>query len=147
MKHRFSFGKPLPARKTKTPTPEDYFNAIDPALRESFTPLQTQAILSLLAEAIPQTSPKLVDLRFSVDLVLSRFYVVLFVGKDRRRQKRSYMPDSVSRWGNITAAVLLLIGLNLLLSLFIFLLLYLLKSAVGVDLFQDSHLGDQLQRF
>ena len=101
---------------------------------------------ALLESAIPKPSPKLVDLRFTVDLVLSRFYIVLFVGKDRRQQKRPYRSNSISRMGNAIAAVLLLLGLNLLISLFLFLFIYLIKSAAGVDLFPDSHLSDQLQK-
>ncbi len=129
------------ARKAK-----DYFETVDPALRASFTSEQTAVIQALLAAAIPKPNPKLVDLRFTVDLVLARFYLVLFVGKDRRQQQRSYWPNSVSRLGNAIAAVLLLLGLNLLISLFLLLFVYLLKSAAGIDLFPASHLGDQIQR-
>lgn len=131
----------------QTKTADYYLNSIDPDLRESFTPEQITAVRTLLESAIPQPSPKLVDLRFTVDLILSRFYVVLFVGKDRRRQRRSYLPDRFAKVGNAIAAVILLIGLNLSVSLFIFLLLYLIKSAIGIDLFQGSHLSDQLQKF
>ncbi len=127
-------------------TAEQYFEALAPKLRDSFTPEQTEAIYALLQAAIPKPSPKLVDLRFAVDLVLARFYVVLFVGQDRRQQKRSYVPNSVSRVGNALAAVLLLLGLNLLISLFVLLSVYLIKSAAGIDLFPDAHLGDQMQR-
>jgi hypothetical protein len=129
-----------------TRTPAYYFQTIDPELRNSFTAEQTEVIHALLEAAIPKPNPKLVDLRFTVDLVLSRFYVVLFVGKDRRQQTRSYFPSSMSRLGNVVAAVLLLLGLNLLISLLLFLLAYLIKSAVGIDLFPDSHLSDQLQK-
>ncbi len=131
----------------QTKTPDHYLNSIDPILWESFTPEQIAAVRALLESAIPQPSPKLVDLRFTVDLILSRFYVVLFVGKDRRRQRRSYLPDRFAKVGNAIAAIVLLIGLNLSVSLFIFLLLYLIKSAVGIDLFPDSHLADQLHKF
>ena len=127
-------------------TPAYYFQNIDLKIRDSFTAEQTEAIHALLESAIPKPSPKLVDLRFTVDLVLSRFYIVLFVGKDRRQQKRPYRSNSISRLGNAIAAVLLLLGLNLLISLFLFLFIYLIKSAAGVDLFPDSHLSDQLQK-
>ena len=126
--------------------PEHYFQALEPELRDSFTPEQTEAIYAMLGAAIPKPRPKLVDLRFTIDLVLARFYVVLFVGKDRRQQTRSYLPSSMSRMGNAIAAVVLLLGLNLLISIFLFLFAYLIKSAAGIDLFPDTHLGDQLQK-
>ncbi|MCU0524346.1 MAG: hypothetical protein MUF72_05930 [Elainella sp. Prado103] len=125
-------------------TPEDYLQQLPPELRSSFSEEQVSAVRELLAAAIPKPAPKLVDLRFGVDLIASRFYVVLLVGKDRRRQRRSYLPEPMVRVGNGIAAVVLLLGLNLLISLIIFLLAYLVKSAVGIDLFPDSHLADHL---
>jgi hypothetical protein len=133
-------------RNYSSRTPDYYFQSLEPELRDSFTHQQTEAIYGMLKAAIPKPNPKLVDLRFVIDLVLARFYVVLFVGKDRRQQKRSYLPSSLSRAGNVMGAVVLLLGLNLLISIFLFLLAYLIKSAAGIDLFPDADLGDQLQK-
>ncbi|MEB3210803.1 MAG: hypothetical protein VKL39_05590, partial [Leptolyngbyaceae bacterium] len=94
----------------------------------------------------PKPSPKLVDLRFGIDLLVSRFYVVVFVGKDRRQRRRDYVPSPLARIGNVIVAIALLIGINVLISLGIFLLAYLAKSAIGINLFPDSHLSDQIQR-
>jgi hypothetical protein len=138
MRHRFS--------NPTDRTPDSYWQTLAPEMRASFTKQQATAVQSLLEKALPQPTPKLVDLRFTVDLVLSRFYVVLLVGKDRRQQKRSYLPAPLTRLGNIMAAVVLLIGLNLLISLFIALLAYLTKSAIGLDLVPGQHLGDQVEK-
>lgn len=127
-------------------TPDYYWHSLTPELRDSFTEQQATAVRGLLEKAVPQPQPKLVDLRFTVDLVLSRFYVVLLVGKDRRQQPRPYLPDPLARVGNVIAAVVLLIGLNLLMSLLILLFAYLLKSAAGVDLVPGGHLADQLEQ-
>ena len=127
-------------------TPEDYLNLMKPDILSSFDSDQVAEIRSILAQAIPQASPKLVDLRFTVDLILSRFYIVLFVGKERRRGQREYRVKGVTRIGNIITATLLLIAMNLLISAFIFLFLYLIKSALGIDLFPGGHLQDQLQK-
>lgn len=129
-----------------TRTPEFYLQTLQPEIRTSFTLEQSEAIQSMLASAIPQPAPKIVDLRFGVDLILSRFYVVLFVGKDRRKQRRSYLPEAMTRLGNALAAVILLVGLNLLVSLFIVLFAYLVKSGLGIDFFHNGHLADQIQR-
>ncbi|MEL7037929.1 MAG: hypothetical protein AAFO04_20270 [Cyanobacteria bacterium J06592_8] len=141
------------SRQNQTPvpyqnrTPDYYLNQIQPQIFESFNSEQITEIRGILEQAIPRSSPKIVDLRFTVDLILSKFYLVLLVGKERRRGQREYRVTGITRFGNIVAATLLLIGINLLISAFIFLLLYLIKSALGVDLFPGQHLGDQLKKF
>ena len=127
-------------------TPSYYLQSLEPEILDSFSTTQMQAVQSLLEAALPQPAPKIVDLRFGIDLLFSRFYVVLFVGKDRRRQQRQYWTDRVSRWGNAIAAVILLIGINLVISLIIFMFAYLVKSALGIDL-TPGHLIDQVDRF
>lgn len=118
---------------------------LSPDIWESFTSEQQEAVYNLLAANVPKPSPKIIDLRFVVDLLISRFYVVVFVGKDRRSQKRRYIPNSVSRVGNWLMAVLLLLGLNVFVSVGVFLVLYLFKSGIGVDLF-PTHLSDQVNK-
>ncbi len=128
-------------------TPEHYLQKIEPQILSTFTPEQLNAIRTILNHAIPKNSPKIVDLRFDVDLVFSRFYIVLLVGKERRKGKRHYVTHGITKVGNFIAAVFLLIGLNLMVSLFIGLFFYLLKSAVGIDLFRQSHIIDQIKNF
>lgn len=141
----------MPLSQTKRPygqrTPDDYLALLDEEDRASFSESQLDCIRTLLRSAIPQPSPKIVDLRFDIDLLLSRFYVVLFVGKDRRRQRRSPVPRLLTRIGNVIIAIALLIGINLLFSVCLFIFLYLVKSALSIDLFQGSHLIDQVNRF
>lgn len=100
---------------------------------------------SLLSNAIPQPSPKIVDFRFVVDLIFSRFYIVLFVGKDRRNQQRKYVPRGAARVGNIVAAIVLLVGANLVISAFLVLVVYLIKSALGIDL-TPGHFSDWVKK-
>ena len=143
--------QPIPSGQTRRTyrqrTPDDYLDLLDEETRTSFSEDQLDCIRTLLRSAIPQPSPKLVDLRFDIDLVISRFYVVLFVGKDRRRQRRSPVPRLLTRIGNVAIAIALLIGINLLFSVCLFIFLYLVKSALSIDLFQGSHLVDQVNRF
>ena len=128
-------------------TPKDYLSSLDPRIAESFTEEQLKAVKHLLKRAITKPSPKLVDLRFTVDLVFSRFYIVLFVGKDRRTQKRFYFQNKLVRMGNSIAAVILLIGVNLVISASLILVAYLIKSAIGVDIFANQHISDVLKMF
>jgi hypothetical protein len=127
-------------------TPDDYLNRLALPIRESLTPEQLEAFHQLLSEAIPKPSAKLVDLRFVIDLVVSRFYVVLFVGQDRRAKQRKYIPRSLTKIGNTIAVLIILLGANLALSAFILLAGYLLKSAIGFDLL-PGHFPNTVKHF
>lgn len=119
-------------------TPEYYLEKLDPQLRASFTAPQLEAVKQLLGASIPRPAAKLVDLRFWVDLLAYRFYVVLFVGKDHRRGDRTEFTEPMARKGNAITALLLLIGLNFLISLFILLIALSIKLAVGYSLLPHS---------
>jgi hypothetical protein len=110
----------------------------------SFNREQLQAITNILTQAIPQPSPKIVDFRFTIDLIFSRFYLVLFVGKDRRKRKRQYLPEGIAKIGNAIAVTLLLLGANLVISGIILLFAYLFKSAVGIDFF-PGHISETVK--
>lgn len=119
-------------------TPQYYLDRLAPDQLASFTDEQLAAIYALLDAAISKPSPKIIDLRLTIDLMISRFYIVLFVGKDRRRTSRSHPVTRVTRIANIITATILLVGLNLTISVFIFLTAYLLKSALGINLFPST---------
>lgn len=125
--------------------PSYYLEKITPDILASFNTDQLGAITSILNQAIPQPSPKVVDFRFTVDLIFSRYYIVLFVGKDRRRKQRQYVAAGIARIGNAIAAVILLIGANLVISALILLFAYLLKSAIGLD-FLPGHISDTVKK-
>lgn len=120
-------------------TPADYLDTLAPELRSSLTEPQLEAVTQLLEAAIPKPSPKLVDLRFSVNFLAYRYYVVLFLGKERRGQERPELAQPMARKGNAMTALMLLVGVNLLISLFILLIAYLIKSAIGYSLLPNPH--------
>lgn len=131
----------VPAYSSRTP---DYFvGQIDASIRDSFTEEQLTAVRAAIESAMPRPAPKIVDLRVNIDLIVSRFYIVLFVGKERRKNPRPYKAFGMNAIANWLAAITLLVGLNLTVSLFIFLMAYLVKSSLGVNLF-DHHLSDYL---
>ena len=76
-----------------------------------------------------------VDVRGTVGLFKSRYYFVLLAGRDKRDLSRTEM-----RMGRLAmaAAVTLFISTSLLLGL---VLLYILKSWLGINLFEDFSLG------
>ena len=116
-----------------------YLDQLTPELRSSFTEPQLEAVKQLLDASIPRPGPKLVDLRFWMDLFAYRYYVVLFVGKDRRKKDREDRLEPMARKGNVIVALMLLIGLNLLVSIFILLIALFIKIMIGVTLFPQPH--------
>lgn len=123
------------------PSPDSYLAQLEPTISASLTQEQRREFERILGLAIPKPSPKLVDLRFEIDLIFNRFFIVLFVGEDRRRRIRRYPVSQVTRWGNAIAATVLLMGFNLAATATVFLVAYLIKSAIGIDLF-PGHLRD-----
>ncbi|MCM1981483.1 hypothetical protein [Lyngbya confervoides] len=123
---------------------ERYLAQMPEDIRGSLTVAQLRAVRILLEKSIspPKPQPKIVDLRFQVDLFLARYYLVIMVGPERRRFQRPETGSPASRMGNVIAALMLLLGLNLMVSAGILLALYLLKSTLGLDFF-PGHLGQQ----
>jgi hypothetical protein len=112
--------------------------------RETYADSTDPSAESMPMPSAQQPRPKLIDIRFSVDLVVTRFYVVLMVGKDRRDQRRSHAVKGLTKFGNTIAAILLLLGANLTISAFIVLSFYLIKSMLGVNL-MPGHLTEYLK--
>lgn len=125
-------------------TVDYYINRINANVDERLTFQQSEIVRAALESALRDQCPKLVDLRVYIDLIVSRFFIVLFVGKDRRKNPRFYPATGITAIANRFAAIIMLIGLNLTVSLFIFLVAYLIKSALGFDLF-SGHLSNYLQ--
>ena len=71
-------------------TVEDYLELIPVDVRQTMTDSQIEALMQVIMVAIPKPAPKLVDLRFDVDLLLTRLFVVLMIGRDRRKTARRY---------------------------------------------------------
>jgi hypothetical protein len=117
---------------------------IDPTVLDNLTPEQWTAIEKYIFNRKGKKQRKLVDIRFSIDLVMTRFFIVLLVGKDRRNKARNYPLSRLINVGNIVAAILLLVGANLVISASIVLILYLIKSALGIDL-MPGHINQTLK--
>ena len=122
-------------------TVDELLTRFDPSIAQQFNHHQWQEVRRIINLAISKPSPKIIDLRFTVDLIISRFYFTLLVGEDVRRQARKN--SAGSRIGNLIAAICLILTLNFLVSISIFGMAYLLKSALGIDLF-PGHLSDMV---
>jgi hypothetical protein len=94
------------------------------------------------AQQFPHTGQKLVNFHFDINLLVGKFYLVVYVGKDRRIDKRKYISQGFERIGNLIIALILLTGFSTLLTVAVFLTLYFIKSYIGINLFKNAHLID-----
>jgi hypothetical protein len=136
-----------PSPEDRGPVAEKILQRLDPEILNSLTAKQIEAIATLLSQITLGSSaqrPKVIDIRFVVDLIVTRFYLVLLVGKDQRQRKRSRRLTGITKIGNAIAAVLLLVAANLVISAIIGLSAYLIKSALGIDLL-PGHFARYLQ--
>lgn len=116
-------------------TPEDFLHRLPPDTLDSLTEEQLTAIQQMLEEALPKSSPKLVDIRWRVNLIFAHYYVVFLIGRDSRTAKLYRFISRATQIGNTIAYFFLL-------SLILFMVSYLVKFLSGIDLFPDKHLDD-----
>lgn len=133
-------GRSVPPRARQR-TPAAILDCMPPEVRESMTSVQLAEVERLIGMSLPKPSPKIVELRFEVDLIITRYFVALFVGKDRRKQPRRHSVSKLASVLNKIAAVLLLLTCNLAFTGTIFLFVYLIKSSMGFD-FLPGHLRE-----
>ena len=125
-------------RAAGDPFLEDFFQKIPRDVAIGFSDEQLLAIR--MAFGARQRGAHIVDVRLSLPLPFKRLYMVLLVGSERRtvarrRQDRSNTPLATAGnvlFGTIFFGVLLVAVVGLL---------YVIKSAIGIDLFPDMSLG------
>lgn len=100
---------------------------------DSFTDEQLQALK--LAFGARRWGRHPVDLRGTVSVWRSRYYFVFLLGWNKRALSRS--EESLSRFGK-SLLILFFLAFSVLAGL---VLLYLVKSALGIDLFPNYSLG------
>lgn len=113
---------------------DSFYRSLDRKTLDSLTDEQKQAVENAVLDITLVTRHK-VDFRRSFPLFTRRYYLVLLFGRDFRRRPRE---ESTLR----RLLVSLLIVLALILGLgSLFITLYLIKSWLGIDIFQNYHLG------
>ena len=128
----------LHKKYTKEPQPENkddssIMSKFPEPVRSSFSETQIKAIIKVSRENNWKRHP--IDIRFTLPFFSKRFYVVFIAGRSRRESRR--LKNKVLRKLEI-----LLISLFLTSLLFMLIaLLYLIKSALGIDIFSDMSLG------
>lgn len=111
-------------------------------VRNGLTHEQISAIRTALGDQL-NSSRHAVDLRLRLPLFFKSYYLVFFMGRDRRRTifnieryRLELLPKRLRRGIYLVASSIVLMSLFLCCLA----LLYLVKSALGIDLFKSIHL-------
>ncbi len=118
------------------------YEKIDRDVRATFTPRQVAAIENAIRASKPfQKHP--VDIRGVIPCIFARFYFVFLVGRDRRSPTRNKEQNRMLRAGT-SAAMFSVYLLLCAVAPILLLLLYGLKTLLGIDVFADQHLYEFL---
>lgn len=128
---------------------QNVINAIPRDVQHTLSKAQLDAITEALG-SVRMAKRHTVDLRLSIPLIFKRHYFVLLVGEDRRRHVRQII--SGKQKGAMSLAKVIWLAIALLSTFIVMSItgavgLYLLKSALGVDIFPDRHLFDVINPF
>ncbi|MCU8199778.1 hypothetical protein M2G83_01705 [Vibrio vulnificus] len=112
-----------------------FYHALDKQTAESLTEQQKRDIEQAV-QSMGLVARHSIDVRKSLPWFGKRYYLALLCGRDRRGQVRAEESKLVNFFTVtfVVIALLTLLGLSAL-------ALYLLKSALGIDIFKDYSLG------
>lgn len=115
-----------------------YMERIPETIVKKLSEEERTKLKGLIASTLPQPAPKLIDLRFEIDLIVTRYFFVLFVGNDRYKKRRidqySQQYRRTSAWRRFAhrlTAVLLFLIINLMISVCIIAFAYLTARLLG----------------
>ncbi len=131
---------------TRDPYRDSVINSIPAAVRVTFSEVQLAALQQALAQ-VNGSSRHLVDVRTELSLYWVRYYIVFLLGRDRRDHVQQVSLDRRRRSRHAAK-----IGLSVLVVWFLmvgaavtaFIVLYLIKCHLNIDIFPDKHLRDFL---
>lgn len=115
-----------------------YMERIPETIVKKLSEEERTKLKGLISSTLPQPAPKLIDLRFEIDLIVAKYFFVLFVGNDRYKKRRidqySQQYHRTSAWRRFAhrlTAVLLFLIINLMISVCIIAFAYLTARLLG----------------
>ncbi|MBA8196843.1 hypothetical protein HVZ23_03220 [Citrobacter freundii] len=124
----------MPNSQNRPPVIERFYAQLDEKISQGLTTEQKDGVEKAVL-AITLGSRHQVDIRRSFPFFGRRFYLVFLFGRDLRHWHRRE-----STLSNILIALLLLFVV-LFVTCCVLLTLYMIKSALGIDVFQNFHVG------
>ncbi|HGN9373819.1 TPA: hypothetical protein ACK11E_003875 [Citrobacter pasteurii] len=120
--------------QNRPPVIERFYAQLDVHISEGLTPEQKEGIEKAIV-ASTLASRHRIDIRRSFPFFGKRFYLVFLFGRDLRQRHRQE-----STLSTMLLTFLLLLG-TLFVTCCVLLTLYMIKSALGIDVFQHFHVG------
>ena len=133
--------KNIPEKTERQQMIDEYIAQMNPQIRQSLDHQQSNELSRFLNRVLPVRGKHLVDLKFRFWLI-KKWYFVLQFGVDRRDTKRLKKSGAAQTLLAILLNTIFVVVLAALIFILVFYLLYLLKSALGIDIFPDRHLSD-----
>jgi hypothetical protein len=124
-------------------TPDYFYRQMDSNIEISFNHEQRKEIKSLLKRVVQNPAKKIVDVRFTF-WFFQRLYIVLFLGKDIRRNKRPLDTVRINSFLSLILKIGIYAIITLILLILLFFALYFIKSILGINFFPNKHLWDFL---
>ncbi|WP_045857651.1 hypothetical protein [Teredinibacter purpureus] len=115
-------------------------SGIDPAVFKSLNIVQLNAIKAAINASAPFRKHP-IDIRGTLPLYFTKFYFVFLIGKDRRSHTRNKESLRIEAVQGLSLAMMLYTIFAASLPI-IFIILYALKTMLGIDIFADKHLSD-----
>jgi hypothetical protein len=126
------------------PYEEKFFlDKCDPLIHRSFTTEQAHEVQRLISLSMRNRGNHVKKIQFNL-WFFHLYFVTLYVGKEKRSVQRLVGADRKHPRLFLFTMVLLsyiVVGFFMIL---IFSILYVIKSSLGIDIFQDQHLSDFL---
>ncbi|MCP3670456.1 MAG: hypothetical protein GY814_08475 [Gammaproteobacteria bacterium] len=130
--------------KYRDPFTENILANIPLEIRRGFSSDQLTALRTALATAHDR-SRHMIDARVSIPLYFARYYIVFLLGRDLRRSTRKILLErrrDSSQAAGFTLVFTLIWNILFVLLVAGFVIIYYLKSTMGIDIFPDMHLWD-----
>jgi hypothetical protein len=122
---------------------EYFFNQCDPTIKDSLSTEQSRELKRLLKISMQCTRTTATKVNFDI-WFFGIYFVTLYFGREQRSPLRRFKESSKIEMLISMVSIVFSFVFTLSLILAIFLALYYVKSFVGIDLFEESHLKDYL---
>lgn len=114
-------------------------------ITENLTHAQRKELISLMKRMLPPVPSRgLIDIRFAFWFI-KNWYVVFIFGRDTRNQFQALDKGDMDRSLTVVAKIFTYVIMFFAMLITFLILLYFLKSSLGIDLFPDEHLGDVIR--
>jgi hypothetical protein len=111
-------------------------------IQENLSFEQRRELMALIKRMIPPVPSRgIIDIRFSFWFIKTWYFVLIF-GLDNRKQFKAIDQGDTDRSLIAVARIFTYVIMFLVISILSILLLYMLKSMAGIDLYPDKHFID-----